>query len=28
VSRILAKLDCENRTQAGLVAYDAGLATP
>ncbi|HEY2207238.1 MAG TPA: response regulator transcription factor [Pseudonocardia sp.] len=27
VSRILVKLDCENRTQAGLVAYDAGLVT-
>ncbi|HEY1967135.1 MAG TPA: response regulator transcription factor [Pseudonocardia sp.] len=25
VSRILVKLDCENRTQAGLLAYDAGL---
>lgn len=27
VSRILVKLDCENRTQAGLLAYDAGLVT-
>lgn len=26
VSRILVKLQCENRTQAGLLAYDAGLA--
>ncbi|MFO7192191.1 MULTISPECIES: response regulator transcription factor [Thermocrispum] len=25
VSRMLVKLDCENRTQAGLLAYDAGL---
>jgi DNA-binding NarL/FixJ family response regulator len=25
VSRILVKLECENRTQAGLLAYDAGL---
>jgi DNA-binding NarL/FixJ family response regulator len=27
VSRILVKLDCENRTQAGLLAYDAGLVS-
>ncbi|MBO0847915.1 MAG: response regulator transcription factor, partial [Pseudonocardia sp.] len=27
VSRILVKLDCENRTQAGLIAYDAGLVS-
>ncbi|PPK69166.1 response regulator transcription factor [Actinokineospora auranticolor] len=27
VSRMLVKLDCANRTQAGLLAYDAGLAT-
>jgi DNA-binding NarL/FixJ family response regulator len=27
VSRILIKLDCANRTQAGLLAYDAGLVT-
>jgi DNA-binding NarL/FixJ family response regulator len=27
VSRILVKLDCENRTQAGLMAYDAGLVS-
>jgi DNA-binding NarL/FixJ family response regulator len=27
VSRILVKLECENRTQAGLLAYDAGLVT-
>ena len=26
VSRILVKLDCANRTQAGLLAHDAGLA--
>ena len=25
VSRMLVKLDCENRLQAGLLAYDAGL---
>ncbi|NUP32718.1 MAG: response regulator transcription factor [Streptomycetaceae bacterium] len=25
VSRLLVKLDCANRTQAGIVAYDAGL---
>ena len=25
VSRMLVKLDCENRTQAGLLAHDAGL---
>ncbi|WAE76051.1 response regulator transcription factor [Streptomonospora nanhaiensis] len=28
VSRMLAKLDCENRTQAGLLAHEAGLAAP
>ena len=28
VSRILAKLGCENRVQAALVARDAGLAAP
>ncbi|MCP2259090.1 two component transcriptional regulator, LuxR family [Streptoalloteichus tenebrarius] len=27
VSRMLDKLDCDNRTQAGLLAYDAGLVT-
>ncbi|SHG85631.1 response regulator [Streptoalloteichus hindustanus] len=27
VSRMLDKLDCANRTQAGLLAYDAGLVT-
>ncbi|WTW94957.1 response regulator transcription factor [Streptomycetaceae bacterium NBC_01309] len=27
VSRLLDKLDCDNRTQAGIVAYDAGLVT-
>ena len=27
VSRILVKLECENRTQAGLLAYDAGLVS-
>jgi DNA-binding NarL/FixJ family response regulator len=27
VSRMLVKLDCNNRTQAGLLAYDAGLVT-
>ncbi|PRX96312.1 response regulator [Allonocardiopsis opalescens] len=27
VSRMLIKLDCANRTQAGLVAYDAGLVS-
>lgn len=27
VSRLLVKLDCANRTQAGIVAYDAGLIT-
>ncbi|WP_163508935.1 response regulator [Fodinicola acaciae] len=27
VSRMLVKLDCANRTQAGLLAYDAGLVT-
>ena len=27
VSRLLVKLDCANRTQAGLLAYDAGLVT-
>jgi DNA-binding NarL/FixJ family response regulator len=25
VSRILVKLDCANRTQAGLLAHDAGI---
>ncbi len=25
VSRLLDKRDCDNRTQAGIVAYDAGL---
>ncbi|MDI2132020.1 response regulator [Yinghuangia seranimata] len=25
VSRLLVKLDCANRTQAGIIAYDAGL---
>ncbi|HEY0501537.1 MAG TPA: LuxR C-terminal-related transcriptional regulator, partial [Kutzneria sp.] len=27
VSRMLVKLDCANRTQIGLLAYDAGLVT-
>ncbi|WP_279583378.1 hypothetical protein [Fodinicola feengrottensis] len=27
MSRMLVKLDCNNRTQAGLLAYDAGLVT-
>lgn len=27
VSRMLVKLECANRTQAGLLAYDAGLVT-
>ncbi len=27
VSRMLVKLNCANRTQAGLLAYDAGLST-
>ena len=27
VSRMLVKLDCSNRTQVGLLAYDAGLVT-
>ncbi|MGW5869200.1 response regulator [Streptomyces sp. NPDC055239] len=27
VSRMLVKLECTNRTQAGLLAYDAGLVT-
>ena len=27
VSQLLDKLDCANRTQAGLLAYDAGLVT-
>lgn len=27
VSRMLVKLDCANRTQAGLLAYEAGLAS-
>ena len=27
VSRMLVKLDCANRTQAGLLAHDAGLVT-
>ncbi|MBB5790381.1 DNA-binding NarL/FixJ family response regulator [Jiangella mangrovi] len=26
VSRVLEKLGCSNRTQAGLIAHDAGLA--
>nr|WP_307833892.1 LuxR C-terminal-related transcriptional regulator [Actinoplanes italicus] len=26
VSRLLVKLDCANRTQAGLIAREAGLA--
>ena len=26
VSRMLVKLDCANRTQAGLLAHEAGLA--
>ncbi|WP_216216292.1 response regulator [Amycolatopsis aidingensis] len=28
VSRMLVKLDCANRTQAGLLAHEAGLAAP
>ncbi len=28
VSRMLDKLDCANRTQAGLIAHDAGVARP
>lgn len=28
VSRVMVKLDCDNRTQAGLLAYAAGLAGP
>jgi DNA-binding NarL/FixJ family response regulator len=28
VSRMLDKLDCANRTQAGLIAHDAGLVRP
>ena len=28
VSRMLVKLGCANRTQAALLAYDAGLTTP
>jgi len=28
VSRMLVKLECANRTQAGLLAHDAGLAAP
>ena len=28
VSRVLMKLDCTNRTQAGLLAHDAGLVGP
>jgi DNA-binding NarL/FixJ family response regulator len=28
VSRMLVKLGCANRTQAGLLAHDAGLAAP
>ncbi|QTD96679.1 response regulator [Streptomyces cyanogenus] len=27
VSRLLVKLDCDNRTQAGLLGYEAGLAS-
>jgi DNA-binding NarL/FixJ family response regulator len=27
VSRVMAKLACENRTQVGLIAYDAGLVS-
>lgn len=27
VSRMLVKLECDNRTQAGILAYDAGLVT-
>ncbi len=27
VSRVLDKLGCDNRTQAGLLAYSAGLLT-
>ncbi len=27
VSRVLVKLQCDNRTQAGLIAYDAGLVS-
>jgi DNA-binding NarL/FixJ family response regulator len=28
VSRMLDKLECANRTQAGLIAHDAGLVNP
>jgi DNA-binding NarL/FixJ family response regulator len=28
VSRMLDKLGCANRTQAGLIAHDAGIASP
>jgi DNA-binding NarL/FixJ family response regulator len=28
VSRLLVKLDCANRTQAGLVAHEAGIVSP
>jgi DNA-binding NarL/FixJ family response regulator len=28
VSRMLDKLQCANRTQAGLIAHDAGLVSP
>ena len=28
VSRMLVKLNCVNRTQAGLIAHDAGLVHP
>ena len=28
VSRMLDKLGCANRTQAGLIAHDAGLVRP
>lgn len=28
VSRVLDKLECANRTQAGLIAHDAGVVTP
>lgn len=28
VSRVLEKLSCSNRTQAGLIAHDAGLTSP
>jgi hypothetical protein len=27
VSRMLVKIDCRNRTQAGLLAHEAGLVT-